>query len=186
LDVQFPDDIAHVYFHGLLGNTKIMCNEFVWPSRCDQFKHLCFARGERASRHEITTPGTGLVPPHLDGIESATQAAIAGDISATGTAAIFANLAFHVDRLYPFATIAVAVRPATTIALDAEGRPHAEIGPALAWADGTHLSAWHGQLVSADLLDPDRPVTLSRIHDESEPVRRWVLIERLWSGTLLP
>ncbi|WP_159589678.1 DUF6745 domain-containing protein [Chelativorans xinjiangense] len=126
-------------------------------------------------------PGIG-VTPHLDGIESAAQAAVVGETSAPGMAATFAELAFHVDRLYPFAAIAVAVRPATTIALDPEGRPHAENGPALAWADGTRLYAWHGQLVSPEVIDPDRPVTLSRIHAEADPAQRRVLIQRYGLG----
>lgn len=125
------------------------------------------------------------VPPHLDGIEDATRAVAAARIDATGAAASFADLAFYVDRLYPFAAIAVAVQPATTVALDAEGRPHAEDGPALAWADGTRIFAWHGRLVQSDLIDRDRPVTRSRIDRKPNPDRRWVLIERYGLGRYL-
>jgi hypothetical protein len=106
-------------------------------------------------------------------------------IDATGTAASFSDLAFHVDRLYPFAAIAVAVQPATTVALDPEGRPHAEDGPALAWADGTRVFAWHGRLVPPDLLDRERPVTRSRIEREWDPEQRRVLIERYGLGRYL-
>lgn len=125
------------------------------------------------------------VPPHLDGIADSARVASVEHAGATGAAAAFAELAFHVDRLYPFETIAVAGLPATTVALDAEGRPHAEHGPALAWADGTQIFAWHGRLVSAEAIDPSLPITQSRINREADPDRRWVLIERYGLGRYL-
>jgi len=125
----------------------------------------------------------GRIPPHLDGIEDAARAAAATRAGATGSAASFADLAFHVDRLYPFAAVAVAVQPPTALALDAEGRPHAEEGPALAWADDTRLYAWHGRVVPRDLLA--EPVTPSRIHRATDPERRSVLIERYGLGRYL-
>lgn len=124
-------------------------------------------------------------PPHLDGIEDAVRAAAVAQDGGTGAAASFADLAFRIDRLYPFATIAVAVRPPSAVALDAEGRPHAEEGPALAWADGTHIFAWHGRLVPPEVLDRTRPLTRSRIDREADPERRWVLIERYGLGRYL-
>lgn len=126
----------------------------------------------------------GDLPLHLDGLEDAAQAAVS-QICPRGAAAAFADLAFHVDRLYPFATIAVAVRPPTTVALDTAGRPHAEGGPALAWADGTCVHAWRGREVPSDAVDRSQPVTLSRIDREADPQRRWVLIERYGLGLYL-
>src|SRR3546814_1719731 len=123
------------------------------------------------------------MPPHLDGIEDAAQAAAVTYAGAAGAAARFSDLAFHVDRLYPFATVALALRPPTTVALDTEGRPHAEDGPALAWADDTRLYAWHGRGVPREVLD--RPVTRSRIDSEADPERRSVLIERYGLGRYL-
>ncbi len=122
----------------------------------------------------------GGIPAHLDEVEDAPRAAAVAGAGANGSAQHFADLSFHVDRLYLFAAIAVAVQPPTTLALDAEGRPHAEDGPALAWADGTHLYAWHGRVVPGELLD--RPVTRSRIDRESDPERDSVLIERYGLG----
>jgi hypothetical protein len=121
----------------------------------------------------------------LDGLEAIPAAAAVTSPSTTGPATIFANLAFHVDRLYPFEEIVVAVEPETVIGLDAEGRPHADDGPALAWADGTSIHAWHGRLVPPDVFDPARPVTRSRIDRETDPDRRWVLIERYGLGRYL-
>lgn len=127
--------------------------------------------------------GFGGIPPHLDGIEDAARAAAVACAGATGVAGRFADLAFRVDRLYPFSTVAVAVRPPTALTLDAEGRPHAEDRPALAWADEACLHAWHGRVVPGDLLE--RPVTRSRIERTADPERRTVLIERYGLGRYL-
>lgn len=138
--------------------------------------------------HGLTDPRSGVfdrVPPHLDGLEAAPRAAMMDGAGATGPAAAFAELAFYVDRLYPFASIAVAVLPATTVATDAEERPHAENGPALAWADGTQFFAWHGRLVPPEIIDPDRPVTRRRIDRETDLELRWVLTERYGLGRYL-
>lgn len=125
------------------------------------------------------------IPPYWDGMEEAEWAAALDGAGATGLAAVFTDLAYHVDRLYPFERVAVAVRQAVTIALDGEGRPHAEGGPALAWADGTNIYAWHGREVPADIVDRNRLVTPSRISREMDPERRWVLIERYGLGRYL-
>lgn len=127
----------------------------------------------------------GRTPLHLDGLEMTSAAAAITAMNATGPAMTFADLTFYVDRLYPFEEIAVVVEPKTVLALDMEGRPHAEDGPALAWADGTSIHAWHGRLVPADVFDPGRPVTRSRIDHETDPDRRWVLIERYGLGRYL-
>jgi hypothetical protein len=133
-------------------------------------------------RHPETS---GVMPPHLDGMTDAARAAAVDRAGASGAAASFAELAFRVDRIYPFAAVAVAVRPPVTVALDAEGRPHAEDGPALAWADGTHVYAWHGRVVAADLINRQGPVEYAHIVREPDPNRRWVLIERYGLGRYL-
>jgi hypothetical protein len=125
------------------------------------------------------------ISAHLDGLEATPAASAITSANATGPATTFADLAFYVDRLFPLEEIAVVVQPQTVVALDAEGRPHGDNGPALAWADGTHIHAWHGRLVPPDLFDPNRPVTRSRIEHETDPIRRWVLIERYGLGRYL-
>lgn len=122
---------------------------------------------------------------HLDGIEDATRAA-AVDCFGSGAAALaFSQLAFHLDRLYPYREVAVAVWPATTVRHDAEERLHGEHGPALAWGDGTAVYLWHGQLIDADLVEDSRPLSLSRIAFERDPGRRRVLIERFGLGRFM-
>lgn len=124
-------------------------------------------------------------PRHLDGLIDAPRAAGAHRIAASGAAAAFADLAFRVDRLYAYAAVAVAAEPPTMLRLDADGRPHGEDGPALAWADATTIHAWRGRLVPPDLIDPVRPVTLERIRGEWNAGRRRVLIERYGLGRYL-
>ncbi len=129
----------------------------------------------------------GWVPPNLDGIEDAARAAAidrAGN-RASRTARGFARLAYCVDRIYPFASIVVAVRPPVVERLDAEGRPHSEAGPALAWADGSSFYAWRGRPVPPELVDPAIPVTLARVLREFDPGSRWVLIERYGLGRFM-
>jgi len=122
---------------------------------------------------------------HLDGIEDATRAAaVECSASAEGPVA-FARIAFHLDRLYPFRGIAVAVWPATRVALDGEERLHSDHGPALAWRDGTAVYLWHGRLIDADLVEDSRPLSLTRIALERDPNRRRVLIERYGLGRYL-
>lgn len=123
------------------------------------------------------------VPPHLDGIDDAARAAAVP--VRTGAAAAFADLAFHVDRLFPFDSAAVAVRPPRRVILDAEDRPHSEAGPALEWADGSRVFAWHGRVVPAEIFDPARPLTLARIEREIDADLRWVMIERYGLGRYL-
>lgn len=126
------------------------------------------------------------IPQHWEGIAAtAGYAAAAARADAAGVAAPFAELAFHVDCLYPFAKTAVAMQPATTVMLDAQGRPHAEDGPALAWEDGTRLYAWHGRIVASDVVERGRPITRTCIDRETDSDRRWVLIERYGLGRYL-
>jgi hypothetical protein len=125
------------------------------------------------------------LPPFLDGFDSAPRAAAVSAAQAEGAARRFADLAFHVDRLYAFEGIAIATKPATTVTLDAEGRPHSETGPAVTWTDGTQICAWHGDPIPADLLDRGMPLTAAYISREFDPVRRRVLIERFGLGRYL-
>jgi hypothetical protein len=125
---------------------------------------------------------SGAAPHHLDGVEDAPRACAIVGAGATGSAMTFATLAFHLDRLYPFRQIAIAVRPATEVALDVMDRLHSDHGPALAWPDGTGVYAWHGQPVDASLIEDATPLTRSRIALETDPSRRSVLIDRYGLG----
>ncbi len=129
----------------------------------------------------------GWVPPYFDGVEDASRAGVVDRVEgqAPRAARSFVRLAFAVDRLYPFDTVGVAVRPPTLERLDAEGRPHADSGPALAWADGTVIHAWRGRAVPPELVDPEMPLTLARVLREFDPGSRWVLIERYGLGRFM-
>jgi hypothetical protein len=54
----------------------------------------------------------------------------------------------------------------TMYLMDEEGRPHGEDGPALAWADGTTLSLWHGVRVPDDFFAWDVQHALSTVNAE--------------------
>lgn len=124
----------------------------------------------------------GAPPVHLDAMEDAPRACTVMRAGATGTALTFAEIAYHLDRLYPFRSIAVAVKPADKIELDVEDRPHCDHGPALSWPDGTAVYAWHGQPVDPSLIEDSVPLTRTRIALEPEPDRRAILIERYGLG----
>lgn len=124
-------------------------------------------------------------PPHLDGIELASRAAGIERAAAEGLAQDFVDLAFHVDRLYPYETVALAVRPPKTVALDPEDRPHGEDGPALSWEDGTRVFAWHGQLVPPVFIEAGVPASCWQVEREPDPLRRSILIERFGLGRYL-
>ena len=156
-----------------------------WQAFDEQQAHRLSSNMATGMVWRLPAEAIGGIPAHLDGIEMAWRVAAVTSAGTSGTAALFADLAFYVDRLYPYASIAVAVQPATTVLLDAEGRPHAEGGPALAWADGTSIYAWHGRPVPFEVIDPSVPVTHSRIYRELDPGRRSVLIERYGLGRYL-
>ncbi len=121
--------------------------------------------------------------PHLDGIADA-AALQAAEARGSARAQAFADLAFQVDRLFPYRNVALGVLPPLSVELDADGRPHAEDGPALAWADGTEVHAWRGRVVEPDLVCL-RPLTRATIAAERDPDRQAVLVERYGLGRYL-
>jgi hypothetical protein len=69
----------------------------------------------------------------------------------------------------------VCERP-TTLTVDAQGRLHNELGPALAFSDGYELYYWHGiQLLPEDY---SKPLEVKRIDNESNVEVRRALIEK--------
>lgn len=125
------------------------------------------------------------LPVHWDGLEQATWAGAVDLAGMEGPEAAFADLAFHVDRLYPYEAIAIAVHMPSAVRLDADGRPHGEDGPALTWPDCTSICAWRGHVVPPELVDPALTLNLARIRRESTAERRGVLIERYGLGRYL-
>lgn len=125
----------------------------------------------------------GELPPHLDGLADAGLAAGTDRACASmGTARAFVDLAFYVDRLFAFQSVVVAAEPVTTARLDAEQRPHGEDTASLAWADGTAAFAWHGRLVSPELIERNEPVDISRILRERDADWQEILIGRYGLG----
>ena len=163
-----------------------------WPAtpaisgiRLGRTHHLATGDGRRGRAADIGRMLSVLLesdrdlPPHLDGLADAGLAAgIDRACAGMDTARAFVDLAFYVDRLFAFQSIVVAAEPVTTARLDAEQRPHGEDAAALAWADGTAAFAWHGRLVSPELIERDDPIDIFRILRERDADRQEVLIGR--------
>ncbi len=71
----------------------------------------------------------------------------------------------------------VSERPAT-LRRDDRARLHSSSGPALAYADGTRIWAWHGVRVPPDVIEHPETITVESIDDERNAEGRRVLIER--------
>lgn len=71
----------------------------------------------------------------------------------------------------------VSERP-TLIRRDDRARLHASSGPALAYADGTTMWAWHGVRVPRDVIEHPETITIESIDGERNTEVRRVLIER--------
>ena len=73
----------------------------------------------------------------------------------------------------------------TIIARDGQGRLHHPDGPALAWADGYALHAWHSVRVPASLVDGDGWDTATILREPNTEVRRCA-IERMGWDQFIP
>ena len=71
----------------------------------------------------------------------------------------------------------VSERPLTA-SVDADGRLHAEDGPALAFGDGFTIHAWHGVTVDREVIEAPETITIEAIDGEANAERRRVLVER--------
>lgn len=83
--------------------------------------------------------------------------------------------------------IAILTDRPTVMARDSQGRLHNPTGPAIEYADGFGVSAWHGTRVPADLITPGWDLPTALRHDNAE-VRRCA-IERIaglagWAGII--
>jgi hypothetical protein len=90
-------------------------------------------------------------------------------------------LADAVARLgdwWPLRGAVVLTDRPTILARDAQGRLHAEAGPALAWADGFAVHAIHGVRVPAPVVEAPETITVGHIHDEPDVEVRRVMLER--------
>ncbi len=68
---------------------------------------------------------------------------------------------------------------------DTEGRLHSDSGPAMAFADGFTLYAWHGVSVDRAVIEaPDR-MTVEMIDKESNAERRRVMVERFGADRMV-
>ena len=78
---------------------------------------------------------------------------------------------------WPMRDIAILTDRPTVMARDNQGRLHNPTGPAIEYADGFGVHAWHGTRVPADLITPGWDLPTALRHDNAE-VRRCA-IERI-------
>ncbi|MFZ1578338.1 MAG: DUF6745 domain-containing protein, partial [Nostocoides sp.] len=78
---------------------------------------------------------------------------------------------------WPMRDIAILTDRPTVMARDNQGRLHNPTGPAIEYADGFGVHAWHGTRVPADLITPGWDLPTALRHDHAE-VRRCA-IERI-------
>ncbi|ACI98241.1 DUF6745 domain-containing protein [Rhodospirillum centenum] len=91
----------------------------------------------------------------------------------------FSTLVRHVDCVWAFEHLAVALEPPVEVHLDERGRFHRMDGPAVVWRDGCGLFAVEGRFASdtAILFAPET-LSLAQIRDEPDPgVRRALLAQ---------
>lgn len=79
---------------------------------------------------------------------------------------------------WPFEEVCFVSELPTVISQDAEGRLHAESGPALAYSDGTEVYAWHDVNVPKDVILNPKGITTAQIDGEQNAEIRRVMIER--------
>ncbi|MFC7331742.1 DUF6745 domain-containing protein [Rhodocista pekingensis] len=96
-----------------------------------------------------------------------------------GRLATFAALVRHVDCVWTFERLAVALEPPVEVHLDDRGRFHRMDGPAVVWRDGCALFAVEGRFAGdpAILFAPET-LTLAQIRDEPDPGVRRALLAR--------
>ena len=89
-----------------------------------------------------------------------------------------ADAVAHLGDWWPLRGAVVLTDRPTTLSRDAQGRLHAEAGPALAWADGFAVHAIHGVRVPAPVVETPDMITVDYIHDEPDVEVRRVLLDR--------
>ncbi|SEL65931.1 DUF6745 domain-containing protein [Streptacidiphilus jiangxiensis] len=78
---------------------------------------------------------------------------------------------------WPYADVVVLAEVPAALELDASGRLHRADGPALAYADGFALHAWHGTPLSRALFERLDALTVDEIRAERSPSLRRVMLE---------
>ncbi|KAF0093626.1 MAG: hypothetical protein E1N59_2614 [Puniceicoccaceae bacterium 5H] len=78
-----------------------------------------------------------------------------------------------------FDDVALAAQLPRKVSLDAQGQPHCEDGPAVAFADGWKLWAWHGVRVPRLAIVAPELLTLRDVAREPDPDARRVMLQRM-------
>lgn len=142
----------------------------------------------------LDLPGEPINPDAV--VEAATQAGVghlaAAELARLEAAGALIGPSTHFWAILPlrqmaavcshywlFDEMALAAHLPRELHLDDQGRPHCELGPAIVYADGWMLWAWHGVRVSATtILAPDH-LTMADVAREPCPEARQVMLARM-------
>lgn len=80
--------------------------------------------------------------------------------------------------------VVVSERP-TVQTVDERERIHGSMGPALAFADGWQVHAWHGVRVPKQVIETPSTMTVAQIEGEANAEIRRVMLERYGAGKFL-
>lgn len=86
---------------------------------------------------------------------------------------------------WPYSRFAVVAMPPVTLAQDEGGRLHRGDGPAVEFADGLTVWAWHGVVVSERLVLHPEELTEDDVQSEASMEIQRVMIERMGAGEYL-
>ena len=80
---------------------------------------------------------------------------------------------------WPYKGIVLASARPTALNVDEQGRLHASDGPAIAYADGWSVYAWHGvRLNNPDIIEHPECITIDQVQQEANAEIRRVMLER--------
>lgn len=89
------------------------------------------------------------------------------------------ELSKHCGWWWPFEDTVVLTPKASHLELDEEGHLHAENGPALSYADGWSIYAWHGIRVPERLIKQPETYSAQEILDETNAEIRRCMMEKV-------
>jgi hypothetical protein len=92
------------------------------------------------------------------------------------------QIAQHASWWWPFENAVILTRRPVSISRDSRNRLHNVHGPALAYADGFTVWAFHGVRVDQELIEHPERITVERIRNERNAEVRRVLIDRYGSA----
>lgn len=141
-----------------------------------------------ADDEEVAAWELGELPDPLQGVGGQHDAAwlaaaaalrqlVPGTLDALGLDGLM-QVARSAGWWWPFEHLVVLTERPVTLRQDVQGRLHAADGPAIAYADGFAVWAWHGVAVPRQVIEQPEQLTVGQIHNEPNAAVRQVMVER--------